>query len=143
MNLIKYDNSINRIINDINRFDDLFLSKMFKDSSEKISQPSMDIYEKDNNIIIEAELPGIKKENISLKLENGFLSISGENKNEKKKENKNTYYCERTYGKFERTIAVPNNLKAEDINAEYENGVLKLSFSKSIENKNIKKIDIN
>lgn len=93
-------------------------------------QPFCDVSETDKNFIIQAELPGVKKEDIKVELDNNMLRISGEKKHEKKEEGETWRRCERTYGKFERSLSVPEGVTEKDIRANYDNGVLKVEFPK-------------
>jgi len=107
--------------------------------------PSTDIYEKDDKVFIEAEMPGLKKEDIEIKLDNGMITFSGQRKDEKEIKEKDYYYCERSFGNFSRAFNVSKDLKPEDISAEYQDGILKINFPKKKEgndNLNIKKIEI-
>jgi len=71
--------------------------------------PSFDIKENDNEISVNVEVPGVKKENINIELNDGYLIISGDKKIEKKDEKENYYTYERSFGSFERQIRVPKN----------------------------------
>jgi HSP20 family protein len=105
--------------------------------------PVCDIKETDKNYIVHAELPGVPKENINIQLENGILTISGEKKEEKKEENEKYHRIERNYGKFSRSIVVPEGITHDQIKAKFDNGVLELTFPKPPEpKKEIKKITI-
>jgi len=92
--------------------------------------PSFDIKESGNDLIVRADLPGVKKEDIKIELNNGFLTISGERKQEKKEENEKFYRSERVYGSFCRSFQVPSSLTEDQIKAHYENGVLDIVLPK-------------
>ena len=90
--------------------------------------PSVDIMEKDGNLILRAELPGLNEKEIDLKLEGNILTIKGERKMENEDE-KGTYHrIESYYGSFTRSFRLPDTLDYEKINAEYKNGVLKVTI---------------
>lgn len=91
--------------------------------------PRIDIFEKDSEIQVLAELPGIDKKDIDISVKENVLTISGEKKFEDKKEEE-YYCCERGYGKFERSFRMADRIESENIKAEYKNGVLKLSIPK-------------
>lgn len=93
--------------------------------------PSVDIKENDNAITVNAELPGMKKEDINISVENGVLTISGERSQEKKEESEKYHRVERSYGSFRRSFALPENVKEADIKASYSDGVLKVDVPKS------------
>jgi HSP20 family protein len=100
-------------------------------SSEMITwRPTIDVKEDDKNITVHAEVPGVPKENINIDFENGNLTISGERKHEKKEENEHYHRIERMYGRFSRTIAVPENIDPKTIVANYKDGVLEIILPK-------------
>src|ERR1700722_14866097 len=82
-------------------------------SSQLLSvwNPAIDLYEDKDNVIVKAELPGMKKEDIEVSLQDGALSISGERKNEAKFEDAETYRSERFVGRFHRTVTLPSEVK--------------------------------
>ena len=90
----------------------------------------MDLKEQGENLILHAELPGCKKEDISIELNNGILTVSGEKKEEKKEENDKYHRIERTFGRFSRSMAVPKEVTEDKIKASYDNGVLEVTIPK-------------
>lgn len=97
-----------------------------------------DLTDNGNEYLLEAELPGYKKEDIKIKIEDDVLTISAEHKTESSDESKNHRYIrrERTYGSFSRSFDV-SNVNTDAINAKYEDGILKLTLPK----KNVTKED--
>lgn len=93
-------------------------------------RPVCDVKENDKDIVVHAELPGVKKEDIQVELHNGFLTISGERNEEKKEQGERYHRVERSYGKFARSVAVPEGVSEEQIKARYENGVLEVTMPK-------------
>ncbi len=100
--------------------------------------PRVDIYEKDNKLVIEAEIPGAKKEDIEVKIKDNAVIIKGEVKKEEEKKDENYYRSERFYGKFERVIPLPVEVKTEEAKATFENGILKLEIPKVTQEKEVK-----
>ena len=98
--------------------------------SEPSFTPTMDIKEEDDHYLLEAELPGIKKDDIKIDLKNDHLILSGEKRtfNEEKKDS--YHHQERTYGSFYRSVAVPNDIDKEKISAKLDDGVLRLTLGK-------------
>lgn len=94
-------------------------------------KPAADIVERDDEYLIKAELPGVNREDIDVQLENGVLTITGERKLEQKKETDRSHRVERFYGKFSRSFRVPDDVDAEAIKAENQNGVLSLHLPKT------------
>ena len=86
-----------------------------------------DIYEKDHNLIIETELPGVKKEDVSIKVDKDILSISGEMKRNEEVKEENYFRMGRRYGNFQRTFPLPADIAdKKKIKARFENGILKV-----------------
>ncbi|NJM52469.1 MAG: Hsp20/alpha crystallin family protein [Blastocatellia bacterium] len=97
--------------------------------------PSVDIFENQDQIVLEAELPGMKSEDVNISIENNVLTLHGERKFEKKDEGDNFHRVERSYGSFSRSFTLPPTVSSENANAEFENGVLRLTLAKREESK--------
>lgn len=94
----------------------------------RFSAIPVDIYEKDNQLFVEVGLPGLKKEDIKIKIKDDYLiiNVAKEEKEEEKKEN--YYRKEIRRGKFERLIRLPYEVNEKEAKAEFNNGILKISF---------------
>ena len=103
--------------------------------------PSVDIDETDEEFKIRAELPGVKKEDVHVTVENGRLTLSGEKKMEIEEKSEKSHRKERFYGSFTRAFTLPQGVQPEKAEARYQDGVLCLSLPKSEEAK-VKQIDI-
>ena len=90
----------------------------------------VDIYEKDNRIVIDAELPGIDKKDITVDVKGKHLTLGGERKEDEEIKEENCYRRERRYGRFERTFSMPFEIAPETVTAKYENGILHLEIPK-------------
>jgi HSP20 family protein len=88
--------------------------------------PAVDILEKDDQVIVRADLPGLKKEDVEVAVEGDLLTIRGSRQEEKEVKEKDYYRSERSMGEFERTIALPDGVSTESIHASYQNGVLEV-----------------
>lgn len=88
--------------------------------------PNVDIYEEGNELVLKAELPGMKKEDIKIDLTENMITISGEKKKDEKIEKEGYFRYERTYGTFHRRFELPGGLDTEKVKAHYEHGVLEL-----------------
>jgi HSP20 family protein len=97
--------------------------------------PACDIYETDGEIIVKAELPEIKKEDVKVTLENNVLTIHGERKLEEKTEKENYHRVERRYGEFLRSFTLPTFVDPNKINAEFKDGMLRVTLQKREEAK--------
>lgn len=98
-------------------------------------QPSVDIYENKDHIVLEAELPGMNREEFDLSIENNVITLRGERRFEKRDDTDNYHRVERAYGSFTRSFTLPNSVSAEGANAEYRNGVLRVTIPKRAETK--------
>jgi HSP20 family protein len=92
--------------------------------------PSVDVFEKDNELVLKADLPGVEMKDIDIQLENGTLSLKGQR--EFKKEGKDGGYhrIERHYGSFVRYFSLPDTVDGEHVHADYKNGVLTVTLPK-------------
>jgi HSP20 family protein len=92
--------------------------------------PSTDVTETDKEIEISAELPGLEEKDVQVNLADGVLTIRGEKNAEKEEKDKNYRLVERSYGSFERSIALPEGVKSEDVKASIAKGVLTVKVPK-------------
>jgi HSP20 family protein len=90
----------------------------------------VDIYEKDNRIVVDAELPGIDKKDITVDVKGKLLTLGGERRDDEEIKEENRYRRERRYGRFERTFSMPFEIDPESVTARYENGILRLEIPK-------------
>lgn len=104
--------------------------------------PSVDIEEEDGNYLIKADLPGVDKKDIEVKMEGGVLSIRGEKHTEKETgKGSKRHRTERFHGSFARSFTLPDAVKPDQVNAVYKDGVLSLTIPKA-EEARAKSIDI-
>jgi HSP20 family protein len=92
--------------------------------------PRVDVYEKNGDLVIKAELPGVRKEDIKLEIEGGDLVVRGERKAESEVREDNYYRIERTYGTFYRRLPIPFDAKPDQIKASYNDGILEIRVPK-------------
>lgn len=122
---------------------DPFFGSLFDDFSDSRKQNSMmktDIYEKDGNYVIEADVPGFKKENVKVDYEDGYLTITAK-KEEIIEENKNYIRKERHYGEVSRSYYV-GNVNESEIKAKFEDGTLVVTLPKEEDKETSKQIPI-
>ncbi|MCU1289316.1 MAG: hspA 1 [Acidobacteria bacterium] len=139
MNISKYDpfRELRSLQDEMNR---LFMSNYSRGSEQEgfmsgAWSPQVDIFENKDQIVLEAELPGMKPEDVNISIENNVLTLHGERKFEKKDENDNFHRVERSYGSFTRSFTLPPTVSSENAQAEFENGVLRLTLAKREEAK--------
>lgn len=93
--------------------------------------PAVDIEENDKSYTVTTELPGMDEKNIDVTLVDGLLTITGEKKEESKKEDSKCIVSERRYGSFKRSFRLPENVKADEIKAQFKNGILTIDVPKA------------
>jgi HSP20 family protein len=103
--------------------------------------PALDVQEDKDNFTVRVELPGLKREDIDVSLQEGALVISGERKEEKTSDGTSVHRQERYYGKFQRALTLPEPVAADKVKADYKDGVLTVKLPKTEEAKP-KKIDV-
>jgi HSP20 family protein len=89
--------------------------------------PKIDVFERDNRLVTRVDLPGMKKEDVSVEVTDGHLALSGERKRETEEKKDNFYRSEREYGSFYRVVPLPDGVKLEDVKATFSDGVLEVS----------------
>ncbi|MBA3019084.1 MAG: Hsp20/alpha crystallin family protein [Proteobacteria bacterium] len=137
-NVATLQDRINRIFNEA--FAD---SKDFEDEvSMSAWRPVVDIFDTNNAIVIKAELPGIKKDDVSVDVKDNVLTIKGERSLSKEIKEENYYRKERSFGKFQRSFTLPEAIEPAGIKANFKNGVLEIEVPKA-EEKKPKQISIN
>jgi HSP20 family protein len=102
--------------------------------------PKIDVSEKDSQLIIEAEVPGIKKEDLKITLQDNILTIEGEKKNSSNSEDREYFRTERSFGAFKRSFTLSDDIDSEKVNAKFENGVLIIALSKLDEKAPVEKV---
>lgn len=91
-------------------------------------KPPVDILEKDGNLFLRAELPGVNEKDIDLKLEGTVFTIKGERKQNPESEGYNLYQVESYYGPFSRSFTLPETVDPDKISAQYKNGILSITL---------------
>ncbi|MEJ7618067.1 MAG: Hsp20/alpha crystallin family protein [Pyrinomonadaceae bacterium] len=134
MSITRYDpfRDLRILQDEMNRLFTSNLSRSFGDESivRGAWAPNVDIYENKDYIVIEAELPGMSRDDFDLTIENNMLTLRGERRFEKKDE-KDTYHrVERSYGSFTRSFTLPQSLSSDGAAADYQNGVLRVVLQK-------------
>jgi len=105
---------------------------------EEVS-PSLDIFEEGDKIVVKAEMPGIKKEDVEVSVTDHRMRISGEKKREEKVEKKNYYWEERSYGSFLRSFQLPSEVQTDKVEAKFKDGILEIRIPKTEEAKSKEK----
>lgn len=109
------------------RFNELFAMPMGTTFEWK---PTVDIHETPEHYMVNAELPGVRKEDVNLSLEGGVLTLTGERKSETETKDLKAHRIERSYGRFERSFALPETVDPDRVLADFKDGVLAIKLAK-------------
>lgn len=131
--MLSLRNAIDRVFQDIS-------SQDWSQTTSELSVP-IDMYETGDHIVVKSALPGVKAEDVEVNIDDNRLTIEGEFKTEDEQEKGDVYYQEQRYGHFRRSVQIPRNINTDDIEAEFEDGILKVKLPKLEESKT-KRIDI-
>jgi Molecular chaperone (small heat shock protein) len=123
-----YDSQLNRLFSD-------FFGRTSQEQNLTPWAPAVDIFEGEHELVVKADLPDIKPEELDIRVENNILTLRGERKFEKKVDEKNYLRVERSYGSFARSFSLANTVNTDAIKADYKDGVLTLSIPKREEAK--------
>jgi HSP20 family protein len=97
--------------------------------------PALDLFEDTDNLVVRAEMPGMKRDQIDICLHDGALTISGERANEEPPDQGQVYRSERSYGRFHRVLSLPKPVDLEKVQAIYQEGILTITLPKAVEAK--------
>ena len=113
-------------------FDDFFFPMSVGETTRREWgwNPKVDIYEEANRIVLTAELPGVDKKDIEVDVKNGVLTLKGEHSVDNEVKEKNYHRKERSFGRFERSFKLQEDVDADKITADYKDGILKVSIPK-------------
>jgi HSP20 family protein len=122
-----------RLRNEMNRlFEDDWLGNA-GGNGRRFSVPAVDVREHENDILVQAELPGVDMEDIDVSVSSNVLTIKGEKKSEDEKKEEGYYYRESWSGAFQRSVTLPDTVDPDKVDAKMKDGVLRLSFPKKEE----------
>src|ERR687890_1778094 len=134
MSIVRYDpfRDLRSLQDEVNRLFSTNISRNFGDEgiARGAWNPSVDIFENKDQIVLEAELPGMNREDFDLSFENNVITLRGERRFEKKDDGDNYHRVERAYGAFTRSFTLPQTVSSENAAAEYKNGVLRVTLRK-------------
>lgn len=116
---------------DLDRFFDDGFTRFPSTSIEQEWKPQASVSEDDSTYHVKVDLPGVTKDNVKVDYNDGYLTISGERREEKKTDNEREHYSEVFFGSFVRTFNFPQVVDPEKISAKYENGVLTVDLAKA------------
>jgi HSP20 family protein len=134
MSMIKYTNydpfqALDELSAPMRLFSDTF-NRFLTEPSARPWAPAVDVLENENEVILKADLPGVDPKAIDVKIENGTLTLKGERKFEQEKTEKGYHRLERSYGSFVRYFSLPDTVSADQVKADYRDGVLTVTLPK-------------
>ena len=140
MTLVKWDplKDVSSLQGRINRmFEDFFprSGNIDEEIDTCAWRPAVDIYETDTGLIIDAELPGVKKENVSVELKDNILTIKGERWADREIDEQKCYRKERCFGTFQRSFSLREPVQPDQIKARFKDGVLEIEIPKAEQEK--------
>lgn len=118
-------NRMNSLFRDLNEGDNPLTTASFV--------PAVDIYEDEKKVVLKLEVPGVDQKDLDVSVENHTLTVKGERKFESEEKEQNFHRIERRYGSFFRAFTLPSTVDSENVQAVYNNGVLKLELAKKAE----------
>lgn len=105
-----------------------FFPANFEDVGQSLWSPQIETFERSGQLVIRADLPGLKKDDVNVEITGDAITISGERRSEDEERREGYYRSERSYGSFFRTIPLPEGVNADDAKATFENGVLEITM---------------
>jgi HSP20 family protein len=108
-------------------FDRFGLEHTFIEPAETVWTPDVEMFRRDNALVIRADVPGMTKDDVTVEITDGQVVLRGERKHEKEEKKEGYYRAERTYGAFYRTLALPEGTKADEAKATIKDGVLEVT----------------
>jgi len=122
---------------EIDRLFESPLAELTQSSNQFLSgwMPAVDLFEDKDSLHLKAELPGMNKEDIAISVHEGVLTLSGERKLDEKFQSAEVYRSERSLGRFQRTLTLPTQVDAENVKAQYKDGILTVKLPKAEQSK--------
>lgn len=123
-------------------FDDFLGGGAEGSSSQALMAPRLDVKERDKELCVAAELPGVEPNEVDVRLEGSLLTIRGEKKHEAEQEKEDWHLSERSYGRFQRSLQLPFEPDADQVRADFKHGVLTIHIPKQPQQEKSKRIEI-
>jgi HSP20 family protein len=137
MALVRWDpaRELDTLQTDLNRvFDSFFGGRAGNDAARRWI-PAMDLVETDDHLVLKADLPGIDREDVEIEVKDGVLTVSGERRTEHEGSSNGYHRVERAYGRFSRSLSLPDGVNADRVKADFDKGVLEVRIPKPAERK--------
>lgn len=136
--LRRHGDGLSRLHSEMDDLFDSFFRGLDRPSWGYQAWPAIDVAEEEDSIVVRAEVPGCKADDIDISVYGNKLTISGEKKLEDEKREKGYYHVESSYGSFRRELSLPTEVDQDKIDAVYKDGVLTLTMPKAAKTKAIK-----
>ena len=138
MALVRWDRGreVDTLQSEVNRIFDTFFGT--NDTRSRRWVPAMDLVETDDHLVLRADLPGLKREDVEIEVKDGVLAVSGERKADREDRSEGFYRVERAFGSFSRSLSLPKGIDADRVSAEFEDGVLEVRIPKPEETKPVR-----
>jgi HSP20 family protein len=140
--LIPWREEMERLRNEMDRLYDRFLDwRPLRRFGEVGEWPSVDVFETEKEILVEADVPGVEAKDIHVFIDGNVLTLQGERKQKKEQKGENFHRVERSYGSFSRSINLPTGVAQEKAKASYKRGILRITLPKT-QKESVKKIQV-
>jgi HSP20 family protein len=129
MALVRWDSGreVDSLQSEVNRVFDAFFGN---GAPRRRWVPAMDLVETDDSLVLRADLPGLSRDDVEIEIKDGVLTVSGERKAEHEEKSEGFYRVERTFGRFSRSLSLPEGIDADRVAADFEDGVLEVRIPK-------------
>ena len=136
MALVRWDpaREVDTLQTDLNRVFDTFFGGRTQNAGQRWI-PAMDLVETDDHLVLKADLPGLDADDVEIEVKDGVLTVSGERKTEHEDSSNGYHRVERSYGRFSRSLSLPQGVQADQVQAEFDKGVLEVRIPKPAERK--------
>jgi len=140
MALVRWDpgREVDTLQSEVNRIFDTFFGANANDVRARRWVPAMDLVETEDHLVLRADLPGLKREDVEVEVKNGVLTVSGERKAEHEDRSEGYYRVERSFGSFSRSLTLPDGIDPQNVVADFEAGVLEVRIPKPKETKPVR-----
>jgi HSP20 family protein len=132
MALVRWDpaRELDTLQSDVNRLFDGFFGRSASPSSGRRWIPAMDLVETDEHLVLRADLPGLDREDIEIEVKDNVLTVAGERKAEHEEKGEGFHRVERAFGRFSRSLDLPQGIAADEVDARFDRGVLEVRIPK-------------
>jgi HSP20 family protein len=137
MTLVRWDpaRELDTLQSDVNRLFDAFFGGREANAAMRRWVPAMDLVETDDHLVLKADLPGLDQGDVEIEVKDNVLTVSGERRTEQEGSSNGYHRVERSYGRFSRSLSLPQGVDADQVQAEFDKGVLEVRIPKPAERK--------